>query len=281
MGWQLTEIQFNDHINKAINQANQILGLIRRSFTYMDIQSMKQLFTALVRPHLEYGNVIWHPHLKRDIDSIERVQHRATRMVQGMANLPHEERLKTMKLPSLVYRRLRGDSIELYKYKHNIYKTDSDALLPAWKSEGLATRGHQLRLLKRHCKSRTRSNFFSYRMVNIWNRLPEKVVLSSSVNCFQGRFDSFFWDNWYETDLEQILSNAFATKFDNFKDFDEEYLEEDTFPDRSTGIWPIATEYDDDDVSMNFYRRARWVLLEEQSFLKSKKLASWREWCNC
>ena len=83
-------------------------------------------------------------------------------------------------------------------------------------------------------------------MVNIWNRLPEKVVLSSSVNCFKGRFDSFFGDNCYETDLEQILSNAFATKFDNFKDFDEEYLEEDTFPDRSTGIWPIATEYDDD-----------------------------------
>ena len=63
-------------------------------------------------------------------------------------------------------------------------------------------------------------------MVNIWNRLPEKVVLSSSVNCFKGRFDSFFGDNCYETDLEQILSNVFATKFDNFDDFDEEYLEE-------------------------------------------------------
>ena len=179
------------------------------------------------------------PPYVRDIDSIERVQHRATRMVPGMAKLPCEERLKTMKMPSLVYRRLRGDSIESYKYKHNIYKTDSEVLLPAWKSEGLATRGHQLRLLKRHCRSRTRSNFFSYRMVNIWNRLPQMVILSSSANCFKGRFDSFFRDNCYETDLKQIRSNAFATKLDNFNYFDEEYFEEDTFPDRSTGIWPI------------------------------------------
>ena len=78
-----------------------------------------------------------------DVESIERVQHRATRMVPGMAKLKltYEERLKSMKLPSLVYRRLRGDSIELFKYKHNIYKTDAEALLPAWKSESLAPTG--------------------------------------------------------------------------------------------------------------------------------------------
>ena len=61
------------------------------------------------RPHLEYGNVIWHPIYKKDIDLLERVQRRATRMVPGLGNLSYEERLEAMDLPSLAYRRLRGD----------------------------------------------------------------------------------------------------------------------------------------------------------------------------
>jgi len=56
---------------------------------YKNIQSVKLLFTALVRPHLEYGNVIWHPIYKKDIDLLERVQRRAT----GLGNLSYEERL--------------------------------------------------------------------------------------------------------------------------------------------------------------------------------------------
>ena len=56
-------------------KGNQILGLIRRTFTYMDCELMKQLFTSLVRLHLEYGNVVWHPYLKKDIDILESVQH--------------------------------------------------------------------------------------------------------------------------------------------------------------------------------------------------------------
>jgi hypothetical protein len=60
--------------------------------------------------------------------------------------------------------------------------------------------------------------------------------LSGTVNCFKGPFDFFFSDNRYETDQEQILVNAFATKFDNFNDGDEDYSEEDCVFDWSTGI---------------------------------------------
>ena len=60
----------------------------------MNCELMKQLFTNVVRPHLEYGNVVWHPFLKQDIELLEGVHHRATRMVPGLAKLPYEERLK-------------------------------------------------------------------------------------------------------------------------------------------------------------------------------------------
>lgn len=109
---------------------------------------MRQLYTALVRPHLEYGNVVWHPFLQRDIQLLEAVQHRATRLVPGMKNMTYEQRLERMKLPSLAYRRIRGDAIETFKFMHGIYCTESEDMLPLHKSSSLVTRGHCLKLKK-------------------------------------------------------------------------------------------------------------------------------------
>ena len=60
--WMDNKLKFSDHVEDAVSKGNQILGLIRRSFTYLDIPLLKQLYTTLVRPHLEYGNTVWHPH---------------------------------------------------------------------------------------------------------------------------------------------------------------------------------------------------------------------------
>ena len=172
----------------------------------MDGALMRLLFTSIVRPHLEYGNVVWHPFLRRDIDLIESVQHRATRMVPGFAKLDYEERLKRMNLPTLFYRRNRGDAIEVYKYLDGIYRVDSSQLLPLRDTDrqGMRTRGHSLMLQKRDCRGQLRQNVFSMRVVTMWNSLPEQVVMSSSVNCFKGRFDRACDDNkfrmeWRET----------------------------------------------------------------------------------
>jgi len=77
---------------------------------------------ALVR--LEYGNVVWHPFLKKDIELLESFQHRASKMIPGLKHLCYEDRLKAMDLPSLPHRRLRGDAIETYKYLHGEYQID-------------------------------------------------------------------------------------------------------------------------------------------------------------
>ena len=84
---------------------------------------MKTLCVALVRPRLEYGNVVWHPFLKKDIELLESAQHRASKMAPGLKHLCHEDGLKAMDLPSLMYQRLRGDAIETYKYLHGEYQT--------------------------------------------------------------------------------------------------------------------------------------------------------------
>jgi len=80
--------------------------------------------------------------IKKDQDALERVQRRATRLVPSLLKLCYEERLKLMGLPSLSYRRLRGDAIETFRYLHGIYSTNSSTLLPlAPFHNGIQTRG--------------------------------------------------------------------------------------------------------------------------------------------
>ena len=59
------DLSFDTHIQKNINKANQMIGLIKRTFSYLNKDTFFKLYKAMARPHLEYGNVIWYPRLKR------------------------------------------------------------------------------------------------------------------------------------------------------------------------------------------------------------------------
>jgi len=107
-------LKFSVHVANTVNKANQFLGLIRRSFTYIDLPLMKHLYIALKRPHLEFGNVVWHRMMKKDIQLLEKVQHRATKIIPSLCRMSYEDRLKAIHLPSLIYRRLQGDAIETF-----------------------------------------------------------------------------------------------------------------------------------------------------------------------
>ena len=109
------ELSFNNHISCIVKKSNSLVGMICQSFYHLDLEMFKCLFTAIVRPHLEYGAAIWNPHLKKHIIAIENVQRRATKLVPELLNLPYPERLKVLRLPTLLYRRYRGDMIEMYK----------------------------------------------------------------------------------------------------------------------------------------------------------------------
>ena len=215
------ELKFSRHIELQVNKANKILGLVRRSYEYLDAETMKRLFTALIRPHLEFSNVAWSPRLEKDKKLLEKVQRRATKLVPGLQELPYEVRLERMKLPSLSYRRARGDMIEAYKYTHDYY-TVNDDLLP--RDTSTVTRGHPHKLKKRYTRTATRHHFFSNRIIDTWNNLPEAVVCAPSLNSFKNRIDKVWSEHLYCTDAKFPLPPNKLDKIDLTSDDDDERL---------------------------------------------------------
>ena len=185
-------LNFSKHVEIQVNKANRILGLIRRSYEYIDIETMKLLFTSLVRPHLEFANSVWSPRYVKDKVLIEGVLRRATKCVPGLSHLQYEDRLKKMKIPSMSFRRIRGDLIEVFKFMHNMYNCKNP-----FEISSNPTRGHNLKLQKHFCITSLRQKFFTNRVIGTWNMLEYETVNAGTVNTFKNHLDKVFKDYVY------------------------------------------------------------------------------------
>jgi len=119
-----SSVTFLEQCIVAANAANKILGLIKRNIQYKNKDTIVRLYKALVRPKLEYCVQACSPYLRKDIDLLERVQRRATKMIHGFHNLSYAERLDLCNIPSLEQRRVRGDLIQVFKMLKGFDKLD-------------------------------------------------------------------------------------------------------------------------------------------------------------
>ena len=107
---------------KAAKKGNQILGLIARTFASREKEIIMKLYKSLVRPHLDYCIQAWRPHLTKDIELLEKVQRRATKLIRDCKALSYKERLEKVNLTTLEIRRERADMIEVWKIVNDIDK---------------------------------------------------------------------------------------------------------------------------------------------------------------
>ena len=189
LGVQIDDsLKFREQAAAAVAKGFQILSVIRRSFMTLDRTTLPLLFKSLVRPHLEFGNLVWGPHNRADQQQVERVQRRATKLVPSLRCLPYTVRLRELGLPSLYYRRRRGDMLAVYQLLHS--GVDMDPSFFFTPSEVGSTRGHPWKLAKPRAVTRVRRQVFSTRTVNDWNGLPLGVVDSATINQFKARLDA-------------------------------------------------------------------------------------------
>ena len=190
------DLSFQQHIIDKVNKANSFVGIIRRSFLFLDAEMFLTLYKSIVRPHLEYANQVWAPQLKKHKEMLENVQRRATKMIPGFRSLSYPDRLKKLKLPSLTYRRLRGDLIEIYKILSEKYDPDVTKGFIKLRDECVApgapqTRGNTQKIYVEKKTHLLRQQSFPHRAVNVWNDIPDKVIRAETTNAFEARLDRF------------------------------------------------------------------------------------------
>ena len=156
------------------------------------------LYKSLVRSRLEYCVQAWQPYLVKDIELMEKVQKRMTRMLPDLKNMSYPEILKILGLTTLESRRLRDDLIEVFNVVKGFDNIDGNIFF--FHRDIGVCRGHSEKLHKHTFNLDVRKfkkKSFSQRVINHWNALTQHAVDCDTVNSFKRCVDHYIRDKGY------------------------------------------------------------------------------------
>jgi ribonuclease P/MRP protein subunit RPP40 len=181
------DLSWSNHILKITKKANSILFLLNKVFRKSSPAIFAKLYKTYVRPVLEFANCVWTPVLQRDIQLLESVQRRATRVPFGRSRPQYTARLSLMGIPSLSARRVRRDLLVVFRA---LSSEQSPIRHLFTLHEGGRTRGHSLKLLKDRFVTTARQYFLTNRIFDQWNSLPPEIVNCKTADSFKAKYDS-------------------------------------------------------------------------------------------
>ncbi|CAF3620810.1 unnamed protein product [Rotaria socialis] len=180
------DFKVSTQCKEAVNKANRILSYIKRHFRNRTKEIILPLYNSLVRPHLEYAVQFWCPYLRKDIELLEAVQARATKLVSSIRHKSYIRRCDELNLYTLEFRRLRGQLIQVYKILNHLDKIDYSEMFTLSNN---ATRNNGFKLVAKRFNTHVCGNFFSFKIINQWNKLPMDIVMSPTIETFKRRLD--------------------------------------------------------------------------------------------
>ena len=187
------DLSWSPHIDAICSKSRKILGLLfRRFYRFSSIDTIRQLYISLVRPHLEYACHVWAPHTSRDTNALESVQKFACRMMSHRwSSATYEDLLTITNLPTLERRRLELKLCHLFKIIHNLVYFPSNLIVYRERPHYHFRSSHDHYLSQPF--ARTNSYFYSFvpHTISIWNRLPTDIVSLPSVNSFKSHIRGY------------------------------------------------------------------------------------------
>ena len=156
-------MKFDNHITYMVNQCNKLLGLIKRTFNSLDVESFLTLYKNLVRSIIDYGGSVYFPKTKKNTQLLENIQKHATKLLPEFKDLTYTERLIRLNLLTLHYRRKRYNLIQLYRIVHGFDEIEPGKLVDF---NDNCTRVHLFKIQKPSCKKKLRMDSFPIRCIN-------------------------------------------------------------------------------------------------------------------
>ncbi|KAA3680345.1 uncharacterized protein DEA37_0005827 [Paragonimus westermani] len=158
--WISSSLKTSLQCTAVYKRTSKILALLKRIFGRFTRQTLPSILNTYIRPTMEYAVQVWSPWLQKDIVLLQRIYHRATKLVTGLQSKPYEERIESLKLFDFCYRRIRGDLIITY----NILHTPNHPLQKLFvQREPRISRTHNYLLAVPHSRGNSRRYFFAVR----------------------------------------------------------------------------------------------------------------------
>lgn len=189
-----SSLKFDKHISLIVHKAMTRCKLILKSFLSKDPTLLLRAFNTYVRPILEYCSPVWSPHYKYLVNKLEHVQQYFTKRLPGLWHNSYKERLNRLGIHTLECRRVITDMQFCYHILNkNIDSTIYNCfILKNNVNTGTKTRGNDFKLLKHFASNNHVKYFFSNRVIDHWNQLPNEIVSTTSINTFKSRLNKCF-----------------------------------------------------------------------------------------
>ena len=184
-----SDLSWSAHIESICTKARKLIGLLyRRFYGNIDDHSLLELYSVLVRPHLEYAAPVWDPHLTKYTNKLESVQKFALKMCLKQWDLGYQDLLDLSQLPTLENRRLYLKLCTLYKIIHGYFYFPPNVFVPQ-----VSRQSYSLPLLHQpHAHTNAFQSSFVPSSVSVWNHLPHEALTAHSINSFKSLIAPLF-----------------------------------------------------------------------------------------